>query len=356
MTIRRPSIRRPRRGLLLPLVLVIMILVSLLAAGAQHAAWRAARGSQSQWDTQRASYRAEAAAVAAVADWSADSMAATPIGVPVRQSTVDAGSWQTDVLRMRTSAHSAVVVAASRRDRTIGAQIDPSRIRRVVSRIISLNAPHWPIRGAVTALGALDRDSAHIEGRDVIGAYQPHRDDCGPLRDTASLPALVAAAHRSATPWGSRGDTLTLGVRDRLHDEAQFDSSMTVARARLPVTPHASGAPLVGRLAWRPIVMADSGGVTVGGVSSHVGLVIVDGDLIVSGILRVDGLLVVRGLLDASRGTLIVRGAVVLREGSGRWSQLSASSDIRYAPCLASRALVALAEPHTKPFSLWHSP
>lgn len=352
----RASIRRPRRGLLLPLVLVVMILVSLLAAGAQHAAFRAARGSQSQWDTQRASYRAEAAVVAAVAEWSADSMAATPVGVPVRQSVLDAGSWQTDVMFMRTSAHTAVVAAAARRDRTIGALIDPSRVRRVVSHMIYLNTPRWPIRGAITALGALAVDSANIEGRDAIGAYQPHRDDCGPLRDTASLPALVAAAHQSSTPWRSIDDTATLAVSDRLHAEAQFDSSMTVARARVPVTSHTSGAPLVGRRAWRPIVMADSGGVTVGGVSSHVGLLVVDGDLIVDGILRVDGVLVVRGLLDASRGTLIVRGAVVLREGSGRWARLSSSSDIRYAPCLASRALVALAVPHTKPFSLWHSP
>ena len=349
-------VRRPRRGLLLPLVLVVMMLVSLLAAGAQHSAWRAARGSQAQWDTQRASYRAEAAAVAAVAEWSADSMGATPIGVPVRHSIIDAGDWQTDVLRMRTSAHTAVVVAAARRDRSIGAQIDPSRIRRVVSRVIYLDAPRWPIRGAITALGALDSDSAYIEGRDVLSAYQPHRDDCGPLRDTASLPALAAAVHRSSIPWGAAGDTLTLGLRDRVRDEAHFDSSMAVVRARLSVTPHPSGAPLAGRSAWRPIVIADSGGVTVRGVSSHVGLLVVDGDLVVDGVLRVDGLLVVRGLLDASRGTLIVRGAVVLREGGGRWARLSATSDIRYAPCLASRALVGLAVPRTKPFSVWHSP
>ncbi|MCC6242428.1 MAG: hypothetical protein IT353_06280 [Gemmatimonadaceae bacterium] len=352
---RAPAYVRARRGLLLPLVLIVMILASLLAAGAQHAAWRATRGSQSQWDAQRASYRAEAAVVTGLATWGGDSMAATPIGVPMRSSVMHPGDWQTDLLRMRTSATTAVIAAAARRDRTVGTHIDPSRTRRVVSRIVYLKSPRWPAVAAITSLGPIDIDSAHVDGRDIAGVYQPQRDDCGPLRDTLSLPAVAASALRTSSPLGSVADTVTLAARELLNYEIRFDSTMDEVRARVPATVHVAG-PLGSLAAWRPIVIADTSGVTVRGASSHVGLLVVDGDLTIEGTLRIDGLLVVRGLLDASRGTLIVRGAVILREGAGRWARLSASSDVRYAPCVAARSMVALSVPSTKPFSLWHSP
>jgi hypothetical protein len=88
-------------------------------------------------------------------------------------------------------------------------------------------------------------------------------------------------------------------------------------------------------------------------MSSHDGLLLVDGDVVVQGTLRVRGLLAVSGSLDVTAGTLEVDGGVVVRDGNSRGSHAGSGTRIRYSPCSVRRALSSVARPSFAPYGLW---
>ena len=177
--------RRTRLGMLLPLVLVSMLLVFTIAASLQQVAWRAARGAQSQWDAQRGTYAADAAAVRAVANWQPDSIAATPIGTALVRDEVYSDGWRTRTSIARTGPLRAAIVTVAVRDRAARlGDIDAASARRVVVRSLPLAPPSLPLTAVVTMLGPVAIESALLDGQDVVASYDGARDDCGERRDT----------------------------------------------------------------------------------------------------------------------------------------------------------------------------
>jgi hypothetical protein len=326
-----------RRGFVLPIAMIAMLVAMLIVGSMHFAAWRAMRGTRSQWDAQQALYASNAAVVTAIATWDALSMAQQPIGA-TRWTSVQDHGWRTETGVARTSPLIAVVTA-----HTIW-NADPSRVRRAVTRIVHLAPLFRPI-AAVGVFDSLALDRASIDGVDRAESVDPLRDDCGPYRDTASVDmvARVAPATR------------------RVALES-FDSSWTRAVRLTSARPREADGSVSQRSAWEPVrVVADSAagaalGVTLTGASRVQGVLLVDGDLVVRGRLRLDGLLVVRGALRVDAGELQVDGAVLVRDIDGIGSMLGPQTRVRWAPCLVNRALVALASPQRAPFHQWHSP
>lgn len=318
-----------RHGFVLPLVMVCMLVVMVVVGNMQFAAWRGVRGARLQFEAQHAQYEANAAVTSAVAHWDAVAAAQHPIGQTTWSSAIT-GGWRTETAIARTAPMVAVVSA-----HTYSAD-DPRRVRRGVTRIVHLLAP-LRAESAVRTFGALRNDGANIDGQDRTAVVDPQGDDCGPLRDTASVPDVQ---HVSAP-----SDVLT------------FDQAWPILwRSAVDAAPAPDGS-LRAPSDWVPLrVAGDSSGVTFDGLTQIRGLLLIDGDLAVRGTLRVEGLLVVRGALDTSAGHVFVDGAVIVRDRGGRGSWLTTQTRVRWAPCLAGRALVAVAHPRASPFHQWNSP
>jgi len=357
---RRSSAHRTRRGMILPLVLVGMLLVMTLSASLQQAAWRALRGAQAQWDGQRGLYAAESAVVQAIAAWSSDAAAATPVGVRVVTSAALPDGWRTRTSIVRTASLTAVVHAVARREHigvaAAGHVADASRLRRTVLRVLRLEPPALPILAAATLLGDVTMGTATLDGRDQVAPYDPARDDCGPWRDTASLAGLAVARPpiRDTLAW--RAPVRVLDSLRLMQSRAQIDSAFVLLRARATTGSLTADGALPTTAAWRATVIAAPGGVTLREASTHVGLLVIDADLVLRSTLRVDGLLVVRGAIDASAGALVVRGALLVGDVGVRGSHFGNSAQVMYAPCLMSRALAAVASPRAAVYGAWNSP
>jgi hypothetical protein len=354
-----------RRGMILPLVLVGMLLMLTFSASLQHVAWRAWRGARATWEAQHGLYLADAAIVEALAEWTPDSIASAPIGAPLVRISTPSEGWRVRRSIVRSAPLTAVVHAvASRSWSTMlpasavpaNAGGDATRVRRAVTRVVRLEPPALPVRAAATLLGPATLESPFTDGRDQPGPSDPRRDDCGPLRDSGSVDAIAAARFVMRGIPTLLGATTTIAAADLARANARFDSAFTLLRARATtVTPSAVGS--VPTLPdWHAAVIPTAGSVTLDGQSTHIGLLAVDGDLTIHGALHLVGLLVVRGALNASAGTLHVRGALVVRDASARGSTLGAGTRLEYAPCVAGRALAAVAVPRASPFGAWNSP
>ncbi|MEQ1691053.1 MAG: hypothetical protein ABMA00_07210 [Gemmatimonas sp.] len=356
----RPHVRR---GMVLPLVLVGMLLLLTMSVALQQAAWRASQGARTQWDAQRGLYSADASIVRAFGTWDPDSLAATPIGVPLVSTASEAFGWWTRTSLARTGTLTAIAQSTTQRTRVVAALPpaaatsigDVTRVHRTVTRAIRLEPPSIPLLGAVTVLGAANLTAATIDGRDSAHAYDPTRDDCGSARDTASVSAVAGVALVNSGA-ALIGNTTVIPLSAVSGHHTLFDSGFTLVSARARAVPLPIAGPFPASPPWRATVIQPTPGVTLTGVSHYVGLLAVDGDLLVHGSLHIDGLLLVRGALDVTRGTLDVRGAVVIRDRSIRGSQLGAGLHVVYAPCLVGRALVAVATPHRAPYGVWNVP
>jgi hypothetical protein len=346
--------------MVLPLVLIGMLLMGVMSVALQQSAWRAARGARSSWDAQRGLYAADEAVVRHVATWSPDSMAATPVGTALTWTEVSADGWRTRTSLVRTAALIAIAHAVT--DRAHSAAPAPARlgdamrIQRTVLRALRLEAPRLPVRGAVTVLGDVDYGNVNIDGRDSVVAFDGSRDDCGPLRDTASLPALVSGAPRPYAAPVLAGALVHLNPTGLAQDRAAFDSAFTAIATRASTMRSTVPGAIPVAPPWRAVVIQSPGTVTLDSAIRHRGLLVFDGDIVVRGSLTVDGLLVVRGSLDASAGSLTVRGALVVRDVVATGTRLGAGVRIRLAPCLVGRALVAVSVPRAAPFGVWNAP
>ena len=365
MTTRRRLTRTARRGLILPLVLVGMLLMLTFSSSVQQVGWRAMRGAQTAWHAQLGFYLADAAIVQALAGWTPDTIAAVPIGTSLVADSTSSRGWRTRRSIVRTAPLTAVVHAVAQRSWSTtlsaaeipnGGLGDAARIRRTATRVVSLDPPALPILAAATILGSATMQSVLADGRDQLQPYDARFDDCGPLRDSASIEAVATEQVQLDGTPELYGATVTLAPDNLARARSRFDSAFAlVAMRAVPVT--LTAFETVPAMAdWRAAVMRGAGAVTLNGSSRHVGLLAIEGDLTLRGTLRVDGVLLVRGALDASAGTLDVRGALVVRDASAQGTRIGPDARLTYAPCLVGRALVAVAVPRVSPFDAWNSP
>ncbi|HYW33180.1 MAG TPA: hypothetical protein VE869_16885 [Gemmatimonas sp.] len=351
---RRP--RRPRRGFLLPMVLLSLLLVASLSAATQFGAWRATRAARLAWNGERATHAADEALSMVVSAWQPGLFAARAIGERWAQSVVTGDGAVVSVALVRT-APLALVAMAHATSKVSGASDTASR--RIV-RALALHGPTFPVRGAVTSIGALAIDTgAEVDGRDAVSAV----DGCGSTRDTLSITAVHGGAV-SVDMGASLSGSATvvapgLGSPLNMADQTAFGTAWNESSARTSEVRHvAAGAPLVASAAWHSIRVVGndtvvSSAVVLDATSTHDGLLLVDGDLVVRGKLVVRGLLVVRGALDVVGGSLDVLGAVIVGGRGAGSSRLGPGTRVRYSPCTMRRAMAAVSRPGRAPFGHW---
>lgn len=346
--------------MILPLVLLTLVVLLALSAAAQQLAWRASRGAQSVWNSQRAFYDAESVVEQAIVQWPGDTMATMAIGSRMITMDVRADGWIATQSLVRTAPLVAEVSATvSRGTAGTGTSVNAdqvTRTRRSVSRTVLLAPPTFGLDAAFATSGALRVASSVLDGRDIRGVLGVGGDDCGPWRDSASVSAVSAAALSITGAPVVAGATDIVTGASLATQRAQFDSAWSLLLARAPSPVVVSGGALGPSPPWHARLIRGAPAVTITAPSAAIGLLAVDGDLVVRGALRVDGLLLVRGALDVSSGTLEVHGAVRVRDTNGTGSSIGDASRIEWAPCLAARALVPVSVPRVMPFATWGSP
>lgn len=354
------AVKRTRAGIILPLTLVVLTAIVAVTASVLTVVVRDVHDTYLRWDTQQAVTVADAALVQGLVSWDPQAVAAMPLGETAAQQREALAGWVVHQ-RMRRTAPLVVVVdvTAHRMRRTPteppSARLDPWAVQRRVARVLRLEPPPMPLGAAVVALSPLILEAATVDGRDASQQLTEPANDCGTVRDTASLTAVAAVAleRRDATIFGPTTSLApaALSAADSLWKRAEAD----LVR-RIPVSTGLGPANAAPGLPWQPRRLGLGAPVTLSGGLVWRGLLIVAGDLILTGALHVDGVLVVLGQLDTTGGQLELHGQLLLRDPGGRASRLGPGSVVRYAPCLAEHALAAVATPRAAPFDLWDTP
>jgi cytoskeletal protein CcmA (bactofilin family) len=335
--------------------MVALLLVATIAGATGMSAWRAMRAARLAWNGERATQAADEAIARSMASWDSEAFAARPVGARWSDgvNTVNGGAVALALARL---APLVVVVEASSSSRVSGA---PDTASRRVTRVMSLDAPSFPLRGAMTVLGDAEvGDGAVVDGRDDMWVS----DGCGPVRDTASVAGVFAGTVLTSAGsllYGTPA-SIALGAGAPLDPErAAFQDAFAAASARIqrrdaiaPATALTAGTPWTARIVTsNDALLAEQ--VTLAGTSRHDGLLVIDGDLQLQGALHVKGLLVVSGALDARGGTLDVDGGVIVRDSRALGTHIGEYVRIRHSPCLVGRALATVARPRIAPFTLW---
>ncbi len=335
-----------RSGFVLPFVLVATLLVAMLAAAAQFAAWRATRSARQAFNGERALLGADESIASTVANWNAEAFARSAIGSRTATRLSTAAGDVADVTIART-APLVVWVDAAATSQTFGA---PSRAQRRVGRALFVQPPPLPLSAALVALSPV-----HLQGTMRVSGIDDATvgDECGPWRDTASIAGVYGRTRLIDTTTTIAGAPRVSTAVDTARDLAAFNAAWLLIAARASPRPAPANASLPGEPSWRAVVVRDTGAILLAGTSRHEGLLAVDGDLVLHGTLSVRGLLIVRGAVDATAGQLDVEGAVVLFAPSGGQSRFGTGTNVRYAQCALRRALAAVSRPTALPFRTW---
>lgn len=340
--------RHHRRGFVLPLVLVCILLIATLAATLQTATWQATRQSRLGFAGERALHAADAAISEQLSAWDGAAFARMPIGTRAVSRPTMAAGLSANVTLVRTSLDGAFIQATAT-SRQNGVSLDP---QRSASRAITLRNPPLPLDAPLTLLGSAlfvgagavsDADetppgwSAECTGEDSVDApaalpitvpaaqalfdgrwtqwlnLASRTEDAATVTSLAPVVTGVGCATGSGEPWRGLGSVAVC-------------TNEWSARAVAPATPTAA-----------PFVISQP--------SRHQGVLMIDGDLVLNADLDVNGLLLVRGAVNATVGRLSVHGAALVRDDQGHGSRFGFATRVRYSRCALRRALSATGAP-----------
>ena len=316
-----------RRGAALALVLVALVLVAALGAGATLASREARRAARDDLARVRAESRAAGSLDAAVRHWD-PRWSQLPLGASDSAlGTADPA----DTVRVLRLDRTRFLVEATARARA-AAPGTAGWAARTASAIVVLEPPSVTALAALTAGGPVALlDRAAIDGRDLP---PPGWTDCqAPATDSAAV-ATPGAHDVSVAPQAivsgalkqqfAAADTTTYSAfgRERWSSLAAR-ADVVVDGAAGPYTPTS-----------QPLVVVN-GNVTMQGPASVRGVWLVNGDLTLDGIVTIAGVVVVRGALQSSNGALRLNGALLLEQGG----VLSAGSLVQFSRCATERAL-----------------
>jgi hypothetical protein len=367
--------RRARRGAALPLALLLLVVMSVVSAGAFVAARQTFRGGRNAVVEQRAFGVAEFGMNQEVARW--DTRRNLPVskggmaigGVDSTPVYVAAG----DSARMRITRLSDMIYWVE----SVGRASIPNPALTSVRSVGALHRLAYPTitpRGAVTTAGNIRlQGSATVDGRDNVPA-QWTAAECADMRG----PDLYAiAAPPGATVQYQAGNiTSPLSV---LYDPVAGDSNTYVRYGTESWNSLAAAAnvKLLGGQYGTDILPSDSSGVCLTssmmnwgepfrGGSDYVaactayfpiiyvngdlqlngkgrgqGILLVNGNLRINGTFDFDGLIVVRDDIDKGNGSATITGAVMARNATfadgGSW--INGNQTVSYSKCAVESAL-----------------
>jgi hypothetical protein len=348
--VRSAAAERARRaGFVLPFVVVATAIIAILALAAISTVWHGYRAARLAANGVRAQFGGDEAVALQLDAWPAESLAAVALGATISTRVTTAVGDSVRVRITRTQPLIAWLTA----DVILGPLGTPGRVRRHVTRVLSLDPPALPIVGALTAIAAVHgQDPTTIDGRDRADAT----DACGPVRDTASRMPIASTALVDSPGGTWTGPSATLTLVDTATVRAAFDQAWISVLARSLIrAPDSMPQRLAALPGWHALLL-DGSTVSLQSPSRWRGLLAVRGDLVVTGSLDVEGVLVVRGRLDARGAALRVRGALLVASLGHREVELGDQTHVQYDRCAVHMALATIAEPRTRPFSIWYSP
>ena len=381
----------PRAGMALPTVLALVVVASLLTAGALTAARQTFRGGRNALVEQRAFSVAEFGLNQRIAAWN------TQLNLPGGAGGLDVGGVDStsvyvatgDTARVRITRLDDVLYWVESVGRASIGRPTLQSVRNV-SSVVRIAYPTITPRGAVTAGGDIDvNGAATIDGRDAL-PFMAHKDSdpwaaaqCASLRG-ADVPAIAAppgadvsykkgsliapvpvvydpAAADSNTyvRYGTESwRSLTSNADVRLAG-GQYGSDLVPALRITP--PRVPGAPPdtvcdrsvplnwgepfrgTGRLrhcqGYFPIIYVD-GDLQLNGKGRGQGILLVNGDLRINGTFDFAGLIVVRDDINKGNGSATITGAVMARNVSlSDGSYWAGRQSVTYSKCAVESAL-----------------
>lgn len=348
-----------RRGLVLPLVLLVISVIGILAFSLSTVAWRDELAVIQASTAQTISMQADAALVDATARWQADSLWKLDLDSVINDHKHSIHFYDLNLQVKRT--HPNILDIAVNLSKQDARRTYP--VRRFARRTVWLKPPEVDISAALTAFGKVEaQDPTIISGVDFVGVNSP----CGIERDTLSVRSIWARSLSAAS--GATWNLMPLNAVAPIGDSLNGESALLLAVARNGPTAlrDTTPSPLHGIEVSRfwHLVSLEGSRVRLSGVSHFRGLLLVNGDLVVEGELRLEGLLVVRGMLNSQHGKLQITGAAIaLNEYSRKPSVptalptpaalLGGASVIQYDRCRLQMALATVSSPSSRPYGMW---
>ena len=381
-----PTLRRSavagRRGLALPTALMLLVVLSTLAAGAFTASRQSFRGGRNTLIEQRAMSVAEFGLNQQVANWPTALNLPAPRGLAVG-SVADSNVWiaADDTARVRITRLTNMLyhVESVGRASIPNPQLTASRS---VGAILRLAYPSIEPRGAITAGGRVElQGSAMVDGRDYVPySWETNKawadGDCAGMRGSL-MPAIAVPPGTNQSD--SSVKNIPSGAPRVIFDPAAGDSNTYVrfgTESWNTLTANATIRYLGGAQPGNSLAPVDSAGECrysvkenwgepyrgAGAVTScrnYFPIIYVDGDLdlqsngrgqgvlLVNGSLRLRGtfdwvgLIIVRDDVDRGNGSANVTGAIMARnvnlsDGGSTWS---GTQEVRYSKCAVESAL-----------------
>jgi hypothetical protein len=367
-------VRAARRGAALPAALLLLVVMSLLSAGAFRAAQQTFRGGRNALVEQRAFAVAEFGLNQEVARWNPRR------NLPVSKGGLAVGGIdstplyvaQGDSARMRITRLSQMLYWVESVGRASIPNPELTSIRNV-GAVVRLAYPTITPRGAVTTAGSITLSGdATVDGRDGIPP-QWTVEECADLRGSDLF--AVAAPPGADVDYRDKNITSPLKV---LYDAAAGDSNTYVrygtetwnslaanAGVRLSggnfgtdIFPTDSsgtcrtwdqnnwGEPFRGAgsvpscAGYFPIIYVN-GNLLINGKGRGQGILLVNGDLRINGTFEFSGLVIVRDDIDKGNGTAIINGAVMARNATfaDGGSVINGTQAVTYSKCAVESAL-----------------
>jgi hypothetical protein len=376
----RPS--SPRRGLALPTALLLLVVLSTLAAGAFTASRQSYRGGRNTLIEQRAMSVAEYGLNQQVANWKTELNLPAPRGLAV--GSVDSSNvWVAvgDTSRVRITRLTNMLYHVE----AIGRASIPNpslTASRSVGALLRLAYPSIEPKGAITAGGKVDlQGDATVDGRDYVpyswqSASAWPDGDCAGMRGSL-MPAIAVPPGTAQSDSSDRN--IPSGAPKVVFDPAAGDSNTYVrfgteswntlaANATIryvggqqpsnSIAPIDSagnckysvkdnwGEPFRGATSisscknYFPIIYVD-GNLDLQSNGRGQGILLVNGDMRIRGTFDWVGLIIVRDDIERGNGSANITGAVMARnvslsDGGSIWT---GTQEVRYSKCAVESAL-----------------
>jgi hypothetical protein len=371
-----------RHGLALPSALLLLVVLSTLAAGAFTASRQSFRGGRNALIEQRAMSVAEFGLNQQVANWRTELNLPAPRGLAVGRvdsSNVWVAAGDTARVRITRLTNMLYHVESVGRASIPNPQLTATRS---VGAILRLAYPSIEPRGAITAGGRVElQGSSTVDGRDYVPYSWDSNvawadGDCAGMRGTL-MPAIAVPPGTNQQDSSTRN--IPSGAPRVVFDPAAGDSN-TYARFGTEtwntLTANATIRYLGGAQPGSDLAPIDSSGEcqmsvrdnwgepfrgagSVAACRNYFPIIYVDGDLdlqsngrgqgilLVNGSLRLRGtfdwvgLIIVRDDVDRGNGTADVTGAIMARnvnlsDGGSIWT---GTQEVRYSKCAIESAL-----------------
>jgi hypothetical protein len=317
-----------RRGALLPMVLVVMVIIALSACAALFTARlerRASWNARLEADALGAADRAHAEMLPAFAR-----VAHTLLDGTSMTRVAPAATGVSTTTRLTRLGPTLFLFAAD-----AGAESPQGwSARRRASVVLRLEPPSLTFPAALNFVGTPGPSTPVADGVDHL----PNGWPCGvPRSDTAST------GHPSPTPDSSVLADLRTRAAITLPAGTALRGVQPVVRATACATdrpdnwgdPDRAGACST----WLPIVHA-AGDLAVDGGAGQ-GVLLVDGDLAIGGGFRFTGAVIVAGTVDIGAGGASLVGGVIARDATDRSGSAGTDPVVIRSSCAVSAALLA---------------